>query len=239
MISCVLFSAMVLQPVANPVVYQAYGAMENARVTETEGVIQYRLDYQPGTLPPDAALAGLFHWFRRCRELELIGRIPDRYAGAAYGNISIRVRRGFVISGTQTGGRAALTPDDLAWVLDFDVAKNQLTAAGPSRPSSEAMTHGQVYRRLAAIDAVIHIHSPCIWQQAQVLHLPMTAPFARYGTPQMAQEVERLLMLDPGATQGVFVMGGHEDGVVSYASGIDTAGELLLALLARAQQSTN
>ena len=65
MISCVLFSAMVLQLVANPAVYQAYGAMENARMTETEGVIQYRLDYQPGTLPPDAALAGLFHWFRR------------------------------------------------------------------------------------------------------------------------------------------------------------------------------
>ncbi|MGB5497016.1 MAG: class II aldolase/adducin family protein [Sedimenticolaceae bacterium] len=205
-------------------------------MTETEGVIQYRLDYQPGTLPPDAALSGLFHWFRRCRERELIGRSPDRYAGAAYGNISIRMRRGFVISGTQTGGRADLTPDDLAWVLDFDIAKNQLTATGPSRPSSEAMTHGQIYRGLAAINAVIHIHSPRIWQQTQVLRLPMTAPFARYGTPQMAQEVERLLMVDPGATQGVFVMGGHEDGVVGYASGMDTAGELLLALQARAEQ---
>ncbi|MGB5465310.1 MAG: hypothetical protein WBM84_04430, partial [Sedimenticolaceae bacterium] len=85
-------------------------------------------------------------------------------------------------------------------------------------------------------NAVIHIHSPAIWRQAQALQLPMTAPFARYGTPQMAQAVERLLMVDPGATQGVFVMGGHEDGVVSYASGIDTAGELLLALQERAEQ---
>ncbi len=205
-------------------------------MTETEGVIQYHLDYQPGTLPPDAALSGLFHWFRRCRELELIGRIPNRYAGAAYGNVSIRMHRGFVISGTQTGGRAALTTDDLAWVLDFNVTKNHLTATGPSRPSSEAMTHGQIYRGLAGINAVIHSHSPRIWQQAQALQLPMTAPFARYGTPQMAQEVERLLMVDPAATQGVFVMGGHEDGVVSYASGIDTAGELLLAMQARAEQ---
>ena len=206
-------------------------------MTENEGVIQYHLDYRPGTLPPDAALSGLFHWFRRCRAHALIGRFPDRYAGAAYGNVSIRVRRGFVISGTQTGGRAALTPDDLAWVLDFDVANNQLTATGPSRPSSEAMTHGQIYRGLAAINAVLHIHSPHIWRQAQALQLPMTAGFARYGTPQMAHEVERILEADPGATQGAFVMGGHEDGVVSYASDINTAGELLLKLQARAEPS--
>ncbi|MGD8956096.1 MAG: class II aldolase/adducin family protein [Chromatiaceae bacterium] len=206
-------------------------------MTENEGVIQYHLDYRPGPLPPDAALSGLFHWFRRCREHALIGRSPDRYAGAAYGNVSVRVPHGFVISGTQTGGRAALTPDDLAWVLDFDVAKNQLTATGPSRPSSEAMTHGQIYRGLAAINAVIHSHSPRIWRQAQALQLPRTAGFARYGTPQMAHEVERLLKADRRATQGVFVMGGHEDGVVSYASGIDTAGELLLALQARAERS--
>ena len=64
-------------------------------------------------------------------ERDLIGRDPERYDGCAYGNISVRAQRGFVISGTQTGGEPALTRDQLAWVVDFNVAENRLRAGGP------------------------------------------------------------------------------------------------------------
>jgi hypothetical protein len=203
-------------------------------MTESEGVIQYQLHYRPGNLPADADYAGLYRWFGRCRRLGLIGQDPALYGGFAYGNISVRAVRGFVISGTQTGGRESLGPLDLAWVEVFDAERNQLSATGPARPSSEAMTHGQIYQVLPEARAVIHVHSATIWHRARQLGLPSTAADAGYGTPQMAAEVTRLLSSGPGIHDGAFVMGGHEDGVAVYASDMDTAGSLLLDVLARA-----
>jgi len=202
-------------------------------MAESEGVIRYRLDYLPGNLPPELDLSGLLLWFGRCRALGLIGQDPERYDGFAYGNISIRANLGFVISGTQTGGSPGLSPQDLAWVQDFDPAQNRLRATGPARPSSEAMTHGQIYRADPAANAVIHAHSGLIWRQARRLGLALTSPEVGYGTPEMSTEVEHLLASAP-ADAGAFAMGGHQDGVVAYAPDMDTAGRLMLDLLSRA-----
>ena len=179
-------------------------------------------------------MRALYHWFGRCRRLGLIGQEPALYDGFAYGNISVRAGRGFVISGTQTGGREALEPQDLAWVEDFDAERNRLSATGPARPSSEAMTHGQIYQLLPEVRAVIHVHSATIWHRARRLGLPSTAVEAGYGTPEMAAEVARLLSSGQGGHKGAFAMGGHEDGVAAYATDMDAAGSLLLDLLARA-----
>mgnify|MGYP001823575724 FL=1 len=205
-------------------------------MTESEGVIKYRLAYRPGPLPPAGGLDDLFRWFRRCRERGLIGRDPERYGGFAFGNISCRAAGGFIISGTQTGGNDSLRADDLAWVESFDVGRNRLLARGPSRPSSEAMTHGQIYQALPGVKAVIHVHSPAIWRNARPLGVPLTDPSAAYGTPQMATEVTRLLTASPPRTAGLFVMGGHEDGVVGYGSEMDAAGQLLMDTLEAAEQ---
>lgn len=206
-------------------------------MAETEGVIQYRLDHRPGELPAGPDYRGLFDWFRRCRELGLIGRDPARYDGYAYGNISVRAARGFVISGTQTGGKPALQEQDLAWVTDFDLAGNRLHATGPTRPSSEAMTHGVVYRESPLVGAVIHVHSPEIWRASARLGLPCTAAEAGYGTPAMADEVAALLSRQ--ADGGVLVMGGHEDGVIAYGRDMETAGTRLMEVLSEVERSTD
>lgn len=198
-----------------------------------EGIIQYRLDHSEGELPDDADYAGLFHWYERCRAHALLGQDPARYAGYAFGNISVRCGEGFVISGTQTGGRAALRHADLAWVRQFDSRANRLRSQGAVKPSSEAMTHGEVYATLPAVGAVIHAHSPAIWYAAERLDLPTTPPEAGYGTPAMAAAVCALLHRSP--REGVLSMGGHEDGVIAYAGSMDAAGTLLLATLARAE----
>lgn len=202
-------------------------------MAQSEGVIRYQLDFQPGQLPPDVDVSRLCHWFGRCREQGLIGCKPDLYDGYAYGNISIRVDRGFVISGTQTGGNRALDRKNLAWVQEVDPVHNRLRATGPARPSSEAMTHGQIYHALPSAAAVIHAHSAAIWQRAKALGLPLTVAGAGYGTPAMAEEVRRLLA-SATSDSGGFAMGGHEDGVVTYARDMDTAGRLMLELLAKA-----
>ena len=200
-------------------------------MTESEGVIQYRLDYRPGDLPAAVDLQPLFDAFARCRVRGLIGQDPARYEGLAFGNISLRAPSGFVISGTQTGGRSALRADDLAWVEAFNADGNRLSASGPARPSSEAMTHGQIYRELPAVNAVIHVHSPLIWQHARTLDLPVTADSAGYGTPAMAREMRRLLRAPGHGDQGLIAMGGHEDGVVAFAADMGGAEELLFAAL--------
>ena len=201
-------------------------------MTESEGVIQYSLDFTPGPLPPDCDPATLFDWFRHCRDQQLIGQDGDRYDGYAYGNISLRMSRGFVISGTQTGGKRTLHTGDLAWVLHVDGAKNQLRATGPTKPSSEAMTHGEVYQTLPQINAVIHVHAPRLWQSAERLGLPTTDPAARYGTPAMAAAVRQLLTAHP--TGGVIAMGGHEDGIIAYGTDMDEAGAHLMFAVSQA-----
>ncbi|WP_078118750.1 class II aldolase/adducin family protein [Thiosocius teredinicola] len=202
-------------------------------MTESEGVIQYKLDYRPGPLPADADLKPLFDWFGRCRARELIGQSRGRYGGYAYGNISLRIAHGFIITGTQTGGKNRLSDQDLAWVHDFDIDANALSASGPTPPSSEAMTHGQIYRALPHANAVIHVHTPVIWTNAQRLGLAQTDPTAGYGTPAMAAEVDRLVRADGAPAKGIFSMGGHEDGIVAYGKDLDEAGELLLATYQR------
>lgn len=202
-------------------------------MTRTEGVIQYRLDYVPGSLPPGFDPTPLLTAFARCRESGLIGQDPARYGGYAYGNISLRAHQGFVISGTQTGGFQRLTSDQLAWVIAFDTEQNALRATGPARPSSEAMSHGEVYRSAPGVDAVIHVHSPALWRNARQLGLPTTDPVAGYGTPAMAREVHQLLAAEPH--EGVIAMGGHQDGVIAYAADMQHATRLLFDSLTQAE----
>ena len=52
---------------------------------------------------------------------------------------------------------------------------------------------------------------------------------AEYGTPELAQEIGKLVE-SAGTEQGVFVLAGHQDGVMSCGPDIDSAREMLLAL---------
>ncbi|MCB1803320.1 MAG: class II aldolase/adducin family protein [Gammaproteobacteria bacterium] len=206
-------------------------------MTGAEGVTKYRLQHEASALPPNLRTERLSHWFRRCRERALIGRDPDRYDGYAYGNISQRHSPGFIISGTQTGGEPALRPELLAWVLDFDIDNNWLHACGPARPSSEAMTHGQVYRARPDVGGVIHVHSPLLWHAAASLGIATTPADVAYGTPDMARAVEKLLRTNAGGTAGLFCMGGHEDGLFAYGRDLDAAGDRLFSALDKATRT--
>jgi hypothetical protein len=50
----------------------------------------------------------------------------------------------------------------------------------------------------------------------------------------MAEEVRRLWRETDASSRGVFIMAGHEDGVVSYGADAMTAGNILIDHLARA-----
>lgn len=208
-----------------------------------EGVIKYRCDYTSAPALPRSELAELNAWRKLMVLAKLIGQNPNLYGGYGYGNISCRLdslmrpdgRHPFVITGTQTGGKADLTPDDYVVVTACYPEENRLVAEGPVQPSSEALTHGAVYALDDQILWVVHAHSPEIWHNAEALGVPMTANVP-YGTPEMAAEVRRLYAESDLSQKRIFGMAGHEDGVVTYGRTAEEAGFTMLAYLVRALQ---
>lgn len=200
---------------------------------ETEGVIKYRLDFEQAPLERPALALKLEPWRQRLCALGLIGgNNPARYDGLGFGNLSHRVEPGslhFVISGTQTGHLEQMGAEAYTLVTSCDPASNTIRAQGEIPPSSEAMTHAAIYSAAPDAQAVIHVHSPEIWQQAESLGLAVTDPDIAYGTTEMANEFARLIC-SGSLDSNVIAMGGHEDGIVSWGETLDEAGELMLQL---------
>ncbi len=199
---------------------------------ETEGVIQFELDFRL-TAPPAARLIReLESWRRLLFRLGLTGQDPSRYGGLAYGNVSRRLaRRQFLVSGTQTGMLARLETRHYCVVERCEPADNRIVAHGPIQPSSEAMTHAAAYAASPTIGWVLHVHSPELWEHANRLGLAMTGPSLPYGTPGMAAAVGNLLAANPAQ---VIAMGGHRDGLIATGDTIENAALPLLKLLAAA-----
>lgn len=209
---------------------------------EQEGVIKFNCQFLPTPAVPLPGWQSISAWRQLLCRLQLIGQDPERYQGLGFGNISWRLPpltaspsdRPFAISGTQTGGLAQLLPEHYAQVLQCDPASNFVRAQGPVKPSSEALTHATLYAIDEAVRVVMHVHSTQLWQQGAALGLPLTAAEVEYGTPQMAAEVQRLLADEQQRRLGIFIMGGHEDGVVAFGASAEEAGTILVRWLARA-----
>jgi hypothetical protein len=189
------------------------------------------------------AARALAAWREVLGRLGLLGRDPGRYGGLGYGNASARLgplgdaprgRRRFLVTGTQTGGRARVELADFCVVERYDLAANRVESVGTVGPSSEALTHGALYDIAPSARAVLHVHAPEIWRRARALGLPATRPGVASGTPAMALEIQRLYREGPFASLGVLVMAGHEDGVLAFGSSAEEAGGALIRQLARA-----
>jgi len=208
-------------------------------VAEEEGVIKYQLEFIKGPAPDPALISAINVWRHILFMLHLIGQDDSRYEGYGYGNVSCRVKEGsneFVISGTQTAHLPVLTADHYVLVTESDAARNRIVASGLVKPSSEALTHGTLYQTNPAVNVVFHVHCPQIWKHADALGVASTARDVAYGTPQMAEEIKKLLLQEPVRPNGIFVMGGHQDGVIAFASSAEGAGNILVDYFARALQ---
>jgi ribulose-5-phosphate 4-epimerase/fuculose-1-phosphate aldolase len=207
---------------------------------QEEGVIRFALEFTPAGPAAIPALGKLNAWRRLLWQLGLIGQDPERYGGLGFGNISQRLepydappnRRPFVISGCQTGHLSELSPSGFAFVGEHNATLNRVVAAGPIKPSSESLTHGAVYNMDTSIRVILHVHSPTVWHCAAALGIPLTGGHVPYGTPRMAQEVERLCRETRLVETGIFAMSGHEDGVIAFGHTADEAGCVLMRALA-------
>ena len=148
--------------------------------------------------------------------------------GIGYGNISCRYKHNFIISGSGTGKLKHLTNEHYTTVTNYSIKENALTAAGPVIASSESLTHAMIYKTQPAINAVFHVHHFALWEK--LFHkIPTTDIDVAYGTPAMANEIVRLFKETDLASEKIFVMGGHQEGIVSFGKNANEAGKLLLA----------
>ena len=206
-----------------------------------EGVIKFDLQFTKTRPVTGEMLSELNAWRRILWQLGLVGQDPERYGGYGFGNVSQRIppleapagKRQFIISGTQTGGLETLDAAHYAVIGTYDPETNRVSAEGPVKPSSESLTHGMIYDLDTDIHAILHVHSPHIWQQASALKIPVTDAAVAYGTPEMAQEAGRLFRETDVLHKGIFSMGGHEDGIVTFGTTPGEAGGILLNALAK------
>jgi L-ribulose-5-phosphate 4-epimerase len=213
-------------------------------VKEREGVIKYGLEFRESSPIPFTTLREINAWRKVLHTMRLIGQDPARYGGFGYGNVSQRFepaadvkRQGsFVISGTQTGGFPDLTERHYALVRACYPERNMVVAEGPVRPSSEALLHGMLYHLDETLRFGMHVHSAHIWLNARKLGLFITRQDVPCGTPEMAEEVGRLFRETSVGQVGIFAMGGHEDGIVSFGCSAEEAGCVIVKCLAKSFQ---
>ena len=162
-------------------------------------------------------------------EAGLIGEYEEH--GIGYGNLSMR--RGsselFLISGTQTGHLPITDENHYSLVTDCNVRANVVRCSGPIQASSEAMTHASIYALGEAIGAVVHAHSAELWRR-YMNELPTTNPDIAYGTPDMAQEIDRLYRMAGFRESGIAVLAGHDDGLISFGTTLEEAALRMLNL---------
>lgn len=196
-------------------------------VPPSDGVILYHNEHELAPPLDEDLLAPLMAWRDRCRAAGLIG-VDDE--GIGYGNISVRVGEGFVISGTQTGAVERLGPEGYALVREAEIEWGVVRSGGPIAPSSEALTHAMFYRIDAAIGAVIHFHHRTLWERLK-REAPTSADGVGYGTPAMAAEVARLWHASDLPRRRVMAMAGHDGGAIVIGGDLDEAGARALALI--------
>lgn len=190
-----------------------------------EGVIKYSCNWIK-TSPLEFEQFEAINYWRNCLyQIGLIGIYDD---GLGYGNISIRSGgEQFIITGSATGKIETLTREHYTRVTAYNLEANSLNAEGPIVASSESLTHAAIYKSDKSVNAVFHGHHVGLWQQ--YLHkLPTSDMSVEYGTLSMAHEIIRLFSETDMPNKRIMIMGGHQDGVISFGRTLDEAGYKML-----------
>src|ERR1700755_1036489 len=100
---------------------------------QEEGVIKFKCNWIKETPLDFELIKDLNEWCDKLYAAKLIGKNKD---GIGYGNISIRYKNNFIITGSSSGKLPKLTAEHYTLVTGYDLDKNSLTAVGPVIASS-------------------------------------------------------------------------------------------------------
>lgn len=188
-----------------------------------EGVIKFQCNWTKESHSVQVRKS-LLQWRDKMHALGLIGVTLD---GIGYGNISLKVPSGMLISGSQTGHLKNLAPDGYALVTGYSIEENSVDCIGTVKASSESLTHLAFYEAEESVKGIIHIHHEGLWKRL-LNKVPTSKESVPYGTPQMAQEIKRLFSESTMSEDRIMTMGGHQDGLIAFGSTMEEAGQVIL-----------
>jgi len=192
-----------------------------------DGVIKYSIEHTTKDAPAFDDYEALEALRSRLFTLGLIG-VQD---GIGYGNISVRENSGkaFFITATQTGDLTSLTNEYYTYISDYNFSQFKVISQGQYQPSSEALSHAMIYHINPEINAVLHIHSKALWEFMKKNNTLFTT--AEYGTAQMVEEIASLYENRNPFDESIFVMRGHEDGIIAFGKSIKEAELTLFTMI--------
>ena len=172
-------------------------------------------------VPAFKQLARLNEWRRKLCELHLLGLDSN---GIGFGNLSVRdgETSNFYVTASATGGLPELTFAHCVRVVAYDLEKNSVHYEGCAIPSSESLSHAAIYQSDPTACAVIHCHDSVLWETLLDC-VPTTSQTAAYGTSQMANEIIRLFNVTDVRTRKIFLMAGHQGGIVAFGENFEDA----------------
>ncbi|MFY9152074.1 MAG: class II aldolase/adducin family protein [Prolixibacteraceae bacterium] len=186
----------------------------------TEGYIKFHCSWEQKDVSiPENIFEDLQLHRSRLYELNLIGIYPD---GIGFGNISVKLNDGFVITGSTTGQFAELNPSHYSIVTGYSFEQNSIFCSGLTKASAESLTHAATYEALPETGAVVHVH--CLWLWEKLLNnFPTTSGEIEYGTPEMALAVKQIAFSLKDDTEKIIIMGGHKEGILAFGRTLEEA----------------
>jgi len=190
-----------------------------------EGRIRFNTIFVSDKNPDDKKMGVLVKW---CERFQSLGLTPD-FEGKCTGNLSFRLKDGFVITASGLETKENLCGDSFVYVKDFDEQKSKVFVEGKRNPSSEAMMHFLIYQARDDVNAIFHGHNNSILINAKQLGLPITENEQDYGSIELAKETLKVL-----GENNLVVLKNH--GFVSVGKTMKEAGELALSVLERSEE---
>jgi L-ribulose-5-phosphate 4-epimerase len=186
-------------------------------------VVKFKCEWEKKPAVLEILVHEAIIWRNRLFKVGLIGVEK----GLGFGNLSVRLGNTFLITGTQTGHLHNISAENFSLVTKTDISKNQVFAEGPVKPSSEALTHAAIYEKIPNANAIIHVHNKKLWQEFKG-KLPTSGKDIEYGSIELANDIKRLYEQTDLKLLNIFVVGGHEDGLFTYGSSLEEAGEVIM-----------
>jgi len=184
--------------------------------------IKYSLELGEGVR--EAVHAGeLINW---CRKFHKMGIAS---VGGPAGNISVRTKRGFLIT---PGGQnfSTITADQLVEVVEVNEENHTIKAIGIMNPSSESFLHGGIYAARKDVNAVLHGHNNIVTANSEKFEIPETKIEQQYGTEALRDEVLNIL-----GSHWLVQMKNH--GFISLGKSLSEAGKQAIGLYEKSRNS--
>jgi len=183
--------------------------------------IKFSVKFKKQYTHPECLFEELNLWaWRLCQ----LGMTPVHSKGA-YGNVSCRDNKFFLISKSGMIPEDTLNCDNFCRILSFDKRSQRFVVEGKHTPSSETIMHYLLYKKNPKIGAILHGHNQLLLSHTDVLGIPVTTEFFPYGTEELAQSAFEMVTLG----HRFFQLKDH--GFVSVAPDIASAGQLCLQAL--------